>query len=801
MGQKFNKYARGAYDAIVYIEGSEVVAEDANGRKIASGVAGVDDDEVRDAAISFLATGGKLVFAGKHQWATQPTWPANISVEGYAKSTEISLLADITPFYVENSDGRVSNIIINTCSGQTKGILCVAAITSLPRRVQFDTITINAVAPHSLYNAIELVAGTGKSLAHIDFSNVIASYCNHLLYIDCTADDAWINTCKFDRLYAVGFVTLVELVNASSSTSDGNIYTFVQGQVFANTVDGFVIDGKFNTFVGCHVWDWVSTGHPLLNRAWYFSPDSSHNTVIGPLFSEWSTTTGENCINLGVKNNFIVSDRGIFASKSIVTVGAGIGCDYSTLYDAIVNISNAIGSPNYIKTPIYIIVDGPVVETSASVIYYSGIEIIGINNATISGNFSHATSLRPVLNIYNGVNDITLRNIKLINTGNDHSIGLQLSGNSNVNVHNCTFESTGGIGSLNTGVIAYGSTVAEFYNCKFKGGKSATGNSYGCLEASGANINATYYNCKFEGGGASSGYSGGFSSVDSCSRLYNCTAICGSELSVVGFSLDVNGSFELHNCRSVPKRVSTSFVYSDDDDGRFQPFVSSPWQLIEAHLLINVAHSGFTIDIGTTPGGNDVASGISISTIGRKTFSYVKTQLLADGYLYVTPSSAISVGDITLYYSAIYNYTGGYACRVSSDGPGLFDNCSFVSNGASHCLFNAVASPKFYARNCVFYTHGSQNSIYSSPTISGTRIMNSVITSQVVGVTGIDGKSSGSSTGTGSEQTIAHGLASAPSKAYIYIPSTGEMVGVASDATNIYPNIPSSIAYYWHAEV
>jgi hypothetical protein len=60
---------------------------------------------------------------------------------------------------------------------------------------------------------------------------------------------------------------------------------------------------------------------------------------------------------------------------------------------------------------------------------------------------------------------------------------------------------------------------------------------------------------------------------------------------------------------------------------------------------------------------------------------------------------------------------------------------------------------------------------------------------------------SGSSTGTGSEQTIAHGLAAAPSKAYIYIPSTGEMVGVASDATNIYPNVPSSIAYYWHAEV
>jgi hypothetical protein len=64
MGQKFNKYARGAYDAIVYIDGSEVVAEDANGRKIASGVAGPDDTTVIHATRDFVSTGDLVKFDG-----------------------------------------------------------------------------------------------------------------------------------------------------------------------------------------------------------------------------------------------------------------------------------------------------------------------------------------------------------------------------------------------------------------------------------------------------------------------------------------------------------------------------------------------------------------------------------------------------------------------------------------------------------------------------------------------------------------------------------------------------------------
>lgn len=62
----------------------------------------------------------------------------------------------------------------------------------------------------------------------------------------------------------------------------------------------------------------------------------------------------------------------------------------------------------------------------------------------------------------------------------------------------------------------------------------------------------------------------------------------------------------------------------------------------------------------------------------------------------------------------------------------------------------------------------------------------------------------GTSTGTGSAQTIAHGLIATPSKVLIY--PTGDPAGTAitwgspaADATNIYPIVTSGKDYTWEA--
>lgn len=68
MGQKLDKAPKGAYDAIVYIDGSEVVAEDGDGRKIASGVAGINDVAVLQYVQDDVDIHSVFVSPGTYSW-------------------------------------------------------------------------------------------------------------------------------------------------------------------------------------------------------------------------------------------------------------------------------------------------------------------------------------------------------------------------------------------------------------------------------------------------------------------------------------------------------------------------------------------------------------------------------------------------------------------------------------------------------------------------------------------------------------------------------------------------------------
>lgn len=63
-------------------------------------------------------------------------------------------------------------------------------------------------------------------------------------------------------------------------------------------------------------------------------------------------------------------------------------------------------------------------------------------------------------------------------------------------------------------------------------------------------------------------------------------------------------------------------------------------------------------------------------------------------------------------------------------------------------------------------------------------------------------RSIGTSTGTGSQQTIAHGLGAIPASLSIVLLSTGvTSIYVWADATNIYPNVTSGKGYKWMASL
>ena len=116
MGQRINKYTRGDYDAIVYIDGSEVIAEDSLGRKIASGVAGTDDATVIQAAVSNIGMGqiymNRFSTNGPaYTIASTITVPVGVFIDCGGSKIDISTLNGVC--FQWGSDGSFTGFVPN----------------------------------------------------------------------------------------------------------------------------------------------------------------------------------------------------------------------------------------------------------------------------------------------------------------------------------------------------------------------------------------------------------------------------------------------------------------------------------------------------------------------------------------------------------------------------------------------------------------------------------------------------------------------------------------------------------------
>jgi parallel beta-helix repeat protein len=90
--------AKGAYSAIVYIDGSTIVAEDANGRSIANGAIGANELPVIQAAIDSVPINGNLYMTGILNPQATIVINKNISIFGNAIINQNSLGSNILEF-------------------------------------------------------------------------------------------------------------------------------------------------------------------------------------------------------------------------------------------------------------------------------------------------------------------------------------------------------------------------------------------------------------------------------------------------------------------------------------------------------------------------------------------------------------------------------------------------------------------------------------------------------------------------------------------------------------------------------
>jgi hypothetical protein len=156
------------------------------------------------------------------------------------------------------------------------------------------------------------------------------------------------------------------------------------------------------------------------------------------------------------------------------------------------------------------------------------------------------------------------------------------------------------------------------------------------------------------------------------------------------------------------------------------------------------------------------------------------------------------------FFNSVYNAIGSSKFAISR-----FENNDFYHNTIginllSGCVFNHVqGNTFFYVPACIAGSTNNSEIIGNLLTYSCAGIFygsNCIVKNNVGWLTA----NNGTSTGTGSEQTIAHGLAAIPTgcKAWIkYLVGSRYITEmIPFDATNIYPTVTSGLAYEWRIE-
>lgn len=795
------------YDAIILIagvpgDGGEVLAKDKFGRVIARGVAGTDDDAIRDIV---FASYDDILLVGSHHWTTAPTFRSNLKVRGHGiENTMIYLDADVSLDFVDCNYSSFGNCSIYVFNGYASSVLKISAVSSGCTYNSLHDIFIKDSYYAHAFNVIELlVSNDDKYILENRFTNINSDPCTRFVWLHSTCDTGWINANYFADCWCRGFETFVDFDALPTSTdlANGNQFVSIRGQTRDYAKDGFKNVWRYhNSFVDCYIWDWHVATSP--NYEWSIDSRARWTNII----SADGYFNSARCIDSGVDTRVMTPDWGSPSTPMTKVVASEWG-NFKTLSAALTSLADASSLNRY---TVYVI--GKVIEHNI-ITARDYVDVIGINAEIVSDRDGDSV-------YFNGTANTVWRNIRFKKTGActlaSSVANINLASNT-VIIENCTFtnEATGNVSQPGV-TISNGNPI--FSRCTAIGSSGSSGSVFNCgwwiIGSSGGQ--AILKNCIGYGSSpTSSTSSAGFCIMQQESPvLKQCIAYPGAANNSRGIELHNSCSPSIVDCTVEPPVSAYSFVYASADGGKFRPFTGKPYQIFNAILTVSVASVGVTIAIGTTPGGSDVASGISIASTGLKYFTVTRKLVASDGYLYITPSSPISEGSVTLRYQTVYAYTGMNAIYSNSVGPYSIIGGYFVSNGNSDTLYyTSVRSVYAMINHATIENLGSiGNAINASSTYSTAPLYKCELRGGVGNVATIGAcvlvdykvNNSGSSTGTGSEQTIAHGLAAIPTgcKAWItYLVGTRYVTEmIPFDATNVYPTVDNGVAYAWRIE-
>jgi hypothetical protein len=648
------------------------------------------------------------------------------------------------------------------------------------------------------YPCIKLQAKNGN-IWGCDFGNIITDAVGNGILFNVLAS-GWINGNSFRDIKYDGFVVGVDFQGVANNSNE-NFFENIQFQTKTYSTDVFKNITNRNTIIYCPVWDWGNASSPN-----YVYSIAANEYGVHIYSTEALTRTTVS--NLGYNNRIVHPFTTDYKYKKVLVV-SGNTSDVNTKYSTIKAALDFASSEGASATDRWlVIVYGKITETSGP--YAKDyVDVIGYNAIVELPDM--------VFTVPNTITDCRISGVHFKTTGTISALKTLTDYSTSVDVKfdKCKFENTATNGH---GAYIYGGCANRFTNCDFIGIVRGLG-----IENSIAEFN----NCRFSSS-STSGWCGGVLAYGyDASKFIGCDAVGATGGNAYGWSLSgqartilevCSGTVEsatskifaiadsasplLSDCITKLPQYYYEWTYTSSDSGRFRPLSSQAYSVVGAILTVSIARVGETVSLGTSPGGCEIASGISIATTGSKYFSISRAHLAADAYLYATPTGG-SDGDFIVKYIIVKDFATCYAISIEGYGFPRIAGGRFSSNGLSDCINIAITNKNYLLAGVAINSLNPANdAISAGSAITGEQFKNCAIESGTLSnVTGIDNKSSGSSTGTGSEQTIAHGLASAPSNVVVTFQETGGVLtSVWADATNIYVNANAK-AYKWNAEV
>ena len=297
------------------------------------------------------------------------------------------------------------------------------------------------------------------------------------------------------------------------------------------------------------------------------------------------------------------------------------------------------------------------------------------------------------------------------NSGSTSSSGISVNNSANplcsseIILDNCT--GYGGSG----GSECYGILVANLYNkiilrnCIGYGG--STGNSCHGFYSTGSG-HCYISGCTFFGGNGNSSI-GCILTTANSANITDCVFVSGLGTGAFGCSVQGNSSLTMVGCISKYPELSLLHLFTGSNNTITPSVSGNPYFISSIRVSVTTAGGGgSTLNIGTTPGGNEIASGIPTDSIGSKYFTFNRQPVVGGNPIYLTFSDTNTRASI--FATVGYNNVNGYGLHIDTSGYSRISNCVFQSNQASSAGYittTARTAGKFLIENCSFESVGT----------------------------------------------------------------------------------------------